>query len=131
MERKGKLVRREEEHSALRKRLAENLSAAEARTLDEDFHLLQGAKVGDGIVLSRDRKIRSILVRLAAEHPDLQRLMWVDPHPDDSAAVVAWLAEGAPLEAPRCLGAADSKAGVHDSGDPTPPVEVRATPPRT
>jgi hypothetical protein len=89
--------------------------ASVADPIRKDQHLVEVGLGADRIVISSDRKVRSLLDVIARDHvPDLRELHWINPITDNEEGALDWLTAGAPDDPARQL------------GGPAPPGEADA-----
>lgn len=70
----------------------------------EDAHLIEAALGSDELVVSRDEEVRGYFRAASSRLPVLARVVWVNPE-NEGERPLQWLADGAPSQAARKLGA--------------------------
>ena len=70
--------------------------------LRKDFHLLGAALETDQTVISLDETIRGLFKRASQQVGEIREIIWVNPDRADEQPI-AWLQNGVPPEAHRCL----------------------------
>lgn len=104
-------VARPEHNEELCKRTEEaGESIKQRNAIWKDFHLIEAALATDQRIVSMDQKMRHLLSIAATKKgvKELRAIVWVNPDKSEEQAL-AWLKDGAPHEAKRCLGYEDKE----------------------
>jgi hypothetical protein len=79
-----------------------DLTQAQRKAAQKDFHLISAALSTDQTILSNDNEARKIFALAATEVVQFQKLIWVNPC-NDHEQCIQWLVKGAKPEQQRFL----------------------------